>query len=524
MANDGLIRCLDIPEWDAPRHDEMGSPVDRHHAFGVSTRDQLAAVLEFAAEGNLLVSPAGALSSSSQFKSPPRDWMERHNKKGIVLVGFDEGPKSEFSTLEVDSNAMTATVGAAVNLQALSDAVDARSDGKLENLLTITTMNAKAVATLLGSGGVSDSAHSVDSVALGSEWMDGKGGVHEETYVPGDYFDYSSFNEVNPAQVGREMSGRGGPFGIGLDATVKLFHAPVNIVRAIYPFARGNKSLDDVRRDFLQTIVELNKARRQNGLLLAPRAIEYMDKHAVSLARDAMGWSPNLSEDVEFLMVVEFAQTRRADLSDASIGMSLYSDGFIPEVYADYADGVYFNRKSTDENSHYKKLERFRLLGPEQIRALRKRDFPKASTVSTDFAVDASNEALVQWHGAEIFALQDQIADPAARTVLYGHGFHRFDPHFRVVMPDEAAFQAHRERLLDFGHRFVGKEMTYRAEGRNCMRERGEKPELGLPGEIDAEVIGAKRNAHHRGSNVELLNRLDPQELFIHRARERQRD
>ncbi|MBI4127080.1 hypothetical protein HY463_00050 [Candidatus Peregrinibacteria bacterium] len=523
MANDALIRRLDIPEWDAPKRDELGSSVDRNHAFIVSTRAQLAEVLDFAAAEKLLVSPAGAFSSSSQFKSPPRDWMEKHGKNGIVLVGFDGGRNSEFSDLEVDTDAMTARAGAAVNLQALSDAVEQKSGGQLENLMTITTMNAGLVATLLGSGGVSDSAHSVDSLALGSEWMDGKGAVHEEKYIPGDYFDYSSFNEVDPAQVGREMSGRGGPFGIGLNACVKLFRAPVNVVRAIYPFARGYKALEVVRRDFLQTIVELNKARGQKGLLLEPRSFEYMDKEAIAIAREAMAWSPNLSEDTEFLMIVEFAQTRPADLGDTIIGTELYDTGFIPDVYADYAEGVYFIRKSEDERSDFKKLERFRLLGPDQIRAIRKRDFPKAPTVSTDFAVDASDEDLVQWHGNEIFALQDRVADPAARTVLYGHGFHRFDPHFRVVMPDEAAFQEHRARLVDLGHRFVRKEMGFRAEGRNCMRERGEKPELGLPGEIDAEVIGAKRNAHHKGSNTSLLRELDPFELFVHRARERQR-
>ena len=236
MPNDASLDKIRAPEWDAPVKDELGSPIDRTHAFRVTTRNELAAILNWAAENRMIVSPAGSFSSSSAFKSPPREWMEKHEKNGIVLVGFDNSAKSEFSQISVDTDKMEASAGAAVNLQHFTDFVDSETKGELENRMTITTMNAGLVATLLGSGGVSDSALSVDSICTASEFMNGLGRVRSEKYIPGDYFDYSSFDMVNPNQLGREMSGRGGPFGIGLNATVKLFERPKMIHKVIYEF------------------------------------------------------------------------------------------------------------------------------------------------------------------------------------------------------------------------------------------------------------------------------------------------
>lgn len=510
MPNDASLDRVRAVEWnDAPVKDELGSAIDRTHAFRVSTREQLAEVLAWAGENKLLVSPGGAFSSSSAFKALPKEWMEKHGKKGIVLVGFDESPKSEFSQISVDTDKMEVSAGAAVNLKHLSDVVDSESRGELENRMTITTMNAKLVATLLGSGGVSDSALSVDSLCTASEFMNGRGKVRSETYIPGDYFDYSSFDMVNPNQLGREMSGRGGPFGIGLNATIKLFERPKKTYKVIYEFSRSIGSVDIIRRSFLDTIVAMNIAAQQKGLALVPRAFEIMDGSAIKMAGDAMNWMPShITSDPELIIIAEFAQP---ESGDHDVLDYLLSNGFVPDAYMPFADNI---RVVGSCDTH--QLETFRLFGPDEIRNIRKRQFPKAPTVSTDFAVAAADSGLTHWYGNEIFELQDKMKNSGAIGVLYGHGFKRFDPHYRVVSPDEKAFAAHEERLADLGNEFVRREMDLRANGIRTMRERGEKPES-----RDDKVISANRSPAHQAANVKILNEEDPHGLFRHRAKER---
>lgn len=512
MPNDGKLDKISASEWEAPLKDELGSPVDRTRAFRVSTNRELAEVLSWAAERSMIVSPVGSLTSSSNFKAPPDEWMEKHGKKGVVLIGFSESEGSEFARVSFDMDRMEVTAGAAVSLKHLSDLVGEEGRGQLENRMTITTMDAKLVATLLGSGGVSDSALSVDSLATASEWIDGKGEVHSETYTPGDYFDYSSFNPVTAGQVGKEMSGRGGPFGVGLNATIKLFESPKQIHRVVYAFRRDGRTEEDVQTAFLDTIVELNQARAQKGLELEPRAFEIMDAAAMKIAREAMGWAPpNLHDDTDIIIIAEFAQM---NTGDPAVMEWLFENGFIPDAYMADVENIQL-LKSADASS----IEKYRLFGPDEIRNIRKRKFPKAPTISTDFAVDAADSELVRWYGSEIFKLQRQLGNGETVGVLYGHGFKRFDPHYRVVVPDQARFKDHEARLLDLGHRFVEKEMTLRAQGLNKMRERGEKPELAFG--FDHQVIGKKRTDSHRASNNKLLDELDPNSLFLHRAAER---
>lgn len=505
MPNDGAKSRIEMLDWkDAETKDALGTPIQRTEAVRVSTIAELQEVIEWARERGRLVQAAGAFTSSGSFKMPPKEWMDKHEKTGLVLVGFDNRPTSEFSHVSVDLDSMKASVGAAVSLEALGHAVTDASRGQLENRMTITTMDAGAVATLLGSGGVSDEAHSMTSLGVASRWVDGNAKVHEEHYEPGEYFDYSSFDEVKPDQVGKEMTGRGGPFGVGVEATVRLFEAPRGVYKVIYGF--GNSP--DTEEKFLTAIADLNAAKKSvSGSEFRPRAFEIMDRSAMNVAEEGMSWKPSLPGDTELVIIAEFA-----DFGGGDFASFLFENGFMP----DSIDG---ERVVLVEEKDTQKLDRFRLQGPEHIRAIKKRNFSDASSISTDFSVDASNRELVNWYGTEIFRLRRDLAGTNGIGVLYGHGLTRFDPHFRTIIEDPAVFKAHEEKLLGIGHEFVRRELEARANGERSMRERGEKPEQSFG--FDYKVIGSKRSGYHKETNGRLLKSIDPDGLFMHRAPER---
>ncbi len=276
---------------DGPQMDSLGAAVVAHRAFRVKTREELARVLEAAREKRVLVRPAGALTSSKAFVAPPAGFMAEHKKEGVWLVGFD--PSGEFGEIHVDFAREEVSVGAAVSLQQMDDAVSERTriqNGsnrpRLANRMKITTMDALAVATALGSGGVSDAGHSSVTDMTGSTWMDGRGIVHRENYDPGNYFDLasSSFARVDHRKVGRDMSGRGGPFGIGLTSRFKLVEAPVSVNASVYPFFG---SPQDVREQLARFIVDMNRKAvqleaEQSSLQIA--SMELMDIHAMNVA------------------------------------------------------------------------------------------------------------------------------------------------------------------------------------------------------------------------------------------------
>ena len=60
------------------------------------------------------------------------------------------------------------------------------------------------------------------------------------------------------------MSGRGGPFGIGLNATVgNYLRRPKMIHKVIYEFSHRDGSLEEIRKSFLDSIVAMNLASQQ---------------------------------------------------------------------------------------------------------------------------------------------------------------------------------------------------------------------------------------------------------------------
>lgn len=514
MANDGL-KIGESKEWiDVPSKDSTGGEISFAKAIKVSTREQLAEVLDLAKKEKMLVQAAGSFTSSGSFKSIPREWLDSHDKKGLILVGFDNGSKSEFSNIEVDVQNKEARVGAAVQLHDLSSKVADVSDGRLENRMTITTMDAGAVATLFGSGGVSDEAHSVTSLALDGEFMDGKAELHQEKYSPGKYWDYSSFDPVNRGQIAKEMSGRGGPFGIGTEAVIRLHDAPKSSYKVIYGF-KAVGSRFEIEKKFLDTIVALNQARINSGDdVLRPRSFEIMGADAMQVASEGMNWFPQgIEKDSPLIIIAEFAKFEPGVMGNEELVDKMMERGFLPDTF-DMDNFVICN------SSNSVLLDTFRLQGPEHIRAIKKRDFPNAATISTDFAVDASDEELVYWYGEKFFDLRARLeGKPGNRGVLYGHAFDRFDPHFRVIVSDPAEFREHESRLVDLGREFVEKEIALRAKGMRKMRERGEKTEQ--PGGFDYKVIGSNRTSAHQNSNLEIQEECDPYGLFLHRARER---
>lgn len=502
----GSSTSLELKEWqDAPTADQLGSSIFADRVFRVDTREELARVLEMAGNDGHVVRALGAGTSSKAFTAPPRSFMEGEGKKGLTLVAFGEGPNSEFKRCEVDLDRGVVHVGAGVSLDEVARVVKEASYGRLENPLTITTMDAKAVATALGSGGVADSSDSAFSTMAASKWMDGRGRIHEERYKLGSYFDpeTSSFYPVHPHQIGREMTGRGGPFGVGMEVSLKLRKAPRSVETVIFPFSG---TTEEVRARLMQFILEMNQkgdAVESDGPVEL-RSLEVMDREAMTVAGEVSSWRPKFSGDEAKLIVIADFGLK----TDESALGSIYEAGFLPD---DFVESDCFQMLGQGD----KELCRtFRLHGPDHMRTILKRDFPDARTESTDWAVDATDPSLVQWYFEQFFALHDQIAPHAARQALYGHARTRLDFHHRKIVRDRLAMDRYDASALDLSLEFTQREKA----GKN-VRGRGEKVEQSHG--HDLLRIGLQRERGHQASNVALLNDSDPAGLFLPQAPER---
>lgn len=512
---------LNAMEWkNPPEMDSLGAPVGAQRAFRVKTREELARVLEAAREERVLVRPAGALTSSKAFVNPPKAFMEEQKKNGVWVVSFS--PEGEFGQISLDLDREEVTVGAAVSLAQMDEAVRERSKNgnhraRLANLMKITTMDALAVATALGSGGVSDAGHSSVTTMTGSHWMDGRGVVHRENYKTGDYFDSasSSFARVNHRKVGVEMSGRGAPFGIGLSARFTLGEAPLSTHTFVYPFFG---SPEKVRAELAQFTVEMNQLAARLEAEQSPiqvAAMELMDKCALNVAAEGTGSRPfSFSEDPAMVVIVDFDQFDC--FGDTACAWSV-SDavekaldlGLVPESFMEHVAPIN-EGKRRDVNT-------FRLQGPEHIRSIlkrRKAEFPHVGSESTDWAVDPCDENLVQWYLGHFFKIHDAVQKDTHVQALYGHLFRRLDLHHRVIVDDPTALKRHIVRATTFGH-----EIAERQKNGERVRVRGEKVEL--PFGRDLENIGKLREGPHMDSNRRLLRRVDPDGLFKDRAPER---
>lgn len=514
---------LDALEWrDVPDMDSLGAKVDQTRAFRVSTRGELARVIETANEAGVILRPAGAFTSSKAFSAPPPAWMQAQRKNGVWVVGFDK--RGEFGEINVDMSREEVTVGAAVSLQEMDDAVRERTvveNGSARprhaNVIRITTMDALAVATALGSGGVSDAGESSISAMKGSQWMDGRGIVHNENYDPKDYFDpsSSSFARVDHRRVGMEMSGRGAPFGIGLQSRFKLVEAPVESFTAVYPFFGSDAA---VRAQLAEFVTCMNVTADRLKLEQAPlqvAALEAMDFDAMNVAAEGLGRKPfSFSEDPSLIVIADFAQY---DWWDE--GTSAWDDmealcqanelGLIPPDFQETVVSI--------GGASKREVTNFRLQGPEHMRAILKRrklTSPLVGSESTDWAVDPRDPMLVQWYFDRFFQLQDIAKKTAHRRALYGHLLNRLDLHDREIFDDPKDLRAHLSRSISFGH-----EVAARQKAGQRVRVRGEKVEL--PYGRDLETIGKLREGPHRDSNVRLLKRVDPNGLFKDRAPER---
>ncbi|MBT4384909.1 FAD-binding oxidoreductase [Candidatus Peregrinibacteria bacterium] len=511
------VKSIDGLEWQSPpAQDSLGADVFQTKSVRVGTREELAAALQFAREQKLLVRPAGALTSSKAFVSPPASFMKRFDKTGVMLLGFN--PSGDFSKITVDEDRRLVRAGASVTLAEVAEAVRlATWDNdlkrpRLESLMTITTMDAMLVATALGSGGVADSSHSSTTLMRSAQWMDGRGRLHDEANRPSaSYFDYSSFNEVHSGRIAKEMTGRGAPFGIGTEVVYKLGEAPVRRHQLIIPFRGSN---EEVREKLQEFIVAANLAdervKGSRGVLYELKSLELMGIDAMEMAKDGMnGWTPEFEgEEPKAIIIVDVAEYQNGhELPDEfdSIG-KIVELGLIPEEFFDEA--VYI------DSSKHKKLDAFRLQGPEHIRSVRKRKYSNAPTCSTDWAVYPGDERLVEWYFDRFFDLHDQIVPHADVRALYGHCLRRLDLHHRVVVSDRDAMAAHLARKIEFGHELVNRQV----EG-EWVRVRGEKVEL--PFGEHLACIGMRRGNQHGSTNVALLRELDPSGLFSSIAPER---
>lgn len=517
---------LEALAWPGvPPMDSLGSRVDQTRAFTVKTREELARVLEAAWEADAIVRPGKGFTSSKVFVAPPQAWMDAHRKKEVWVVGFDN--RGEFGRIEVDMRDQKVTVGAAVSLQEMDDAVREQTivaNGarrpRLANVMRITTMDAGAVATALGSGGVSDAGESSISAMQGSEWMDGRGVVHRECYTTQDYFGpaSSSFGRVNHLRVGQEMSGRGGPFGIGLESTFKLVEAPVEDYTAVFAF---NGSRESLREQLARFVVGMNlkadELRREQAPIQL-MSLELMDRNAMDIAAEGVGSRPNFQFHTEpdLIVIADFAQYDWWDDGDAALSDNdaigqAFELGLVPEELFEAVNPIPRGEKR-------KELTKFRLQGPEHIRMMlkqRKLTNPQVGSESTDWAVDPRNEALVKWYFDEFFKLHDQVQPAVVHQALYGHLFNRLDLHHRVVVDDPAALKLHQSRAVSLGLQF-----SERQKNGERVRVRGEKVENPFD-RRDSMTISRLREGPHRDSNVRLLKRVDPAGLFKDRAAER---
>lgn len=514
---------LDALEWrEVPDIDSLGAKVDQARAFRVSTRAELARVIEAANEEGVILRPVGALTSSKAFGAPPESWMKAQRKNGVWVVSFDK--RGEFGEINVDMSREEVTVGAAVSLQEMEDAVREKSiieNGtarpRLANVMRITTMDALAVATALGSGGVSDAGESSISAMKGAHWMDGRGVVHNENYDPKDYFDSasSSFARVDHRRVGMEMSGRGAPFGIGLQSRFKLVEAPVETFTAVYPFFGTEASVRDQLAKFVTTMNLTADRLKLEQAPLQVAALEVMDLDAMNVAAEGLGRKPfSFSDDPCLIVIADFAQFDWWDegssaLDDFEALCQANDLGLIPE---DFQESIMSIRGAGKSD-----VTKFRLQGPEHMRAILKRRKlvnPSVGSESTDWAVDPRDPMLVKWYFDRFFQLQDLAKKKAHRRALYGHLLNRLDLHDREIFDDPNDLRSHLSRSIAFGH-----EVAVRQKEGQKVRVRGEKVEL--PYGRDLETIGKLREGPHRDSNVRLLKRVDPNGIFKDRAPER---
>ena len=516
---------LNALEWEGvPEVDSLGARIDQAQAFRVRTKEELARVIEAAREANVILRPGGAFTSSKAFVAPPASWMEAHRKKGVWVVSFDH--RGEFGEIKVDMDREEVTVGAAVSLQQMDDAVRERTvidNGvrrpRLGNVMRITTMDASTVATALGSGGVSDAGESSISAMKGAQWVDGRGVLHNENYDPTDYFSSasSSFARVDHRRVGMEMSGRGGPFGIGTQARFKLVEAPVADFTAVFPFVG---SAEEVREQLADFTVVMNRRSKELKMEQAPvqlMALELMDRAAIDVAAEGMGRRPfSFTEEPSLVVIADFAQYDWWDegtrpWADSDALLHAFEHCLVPPAFAESVQPIF-------GSSGRKEVSAFRLQGPEHLRALlkkRKHEVPQVGSESTDWAVDPRDPALVQWYFEQFFRLHNQVQSAVYRQALYGHLFNRLDLHHRVVMDDPAALKAHQSRSIAFGQ-----QVAQRQKDGERVRVRGEKVENPFD-RRDSLTISRLREGAHQDSNRRLLKRVDPSGLFKDRAAER---
>lgn len=504
---------------DGEAKDEASKPMNFDVAFLAKTERDVRHVLEWAAERDCIVDVVGAASSSDCFDKPHREWLEEQGKKGRVLLELSGNEDSDFSHVRIDEEQQIAHVGAGLSLEEVRNIVDHRTNQRLESPMTITTMDARLVATFMGSGGAADDASDATSLCAANVYMDGRGHrVHEDYSHLADvatYFGFNTFDPVNPKQMALEMMGRGGPFGVGMYSTTRL--RPKLDKHRFVLNLMGDA--EETQHAMIDSIVELNqrgKELKKAGLqVIKPFSMEMMDRAAIELAWEAGFSSAGIHEDAQRIVILTFAQT--AECEDAMEWM--YDNGLFLEDWCYDMDR--FDVKEVKGEDNVKAVEAFRLAGPDQARVLIKRwekEGKKVYSTSTDFAVAAWEAELVGEYGNLLFDLQRNLqakARPGTAYFLgYGHGAWRFDPHVRLVTTDRELYEEYCAEVLALGHMIV----KWQKEGR-LARIRAEKPET-LKSR-DLELMGFQRDFEHRESNRRVLEERDPQGLFLHKAVER---
>ncbi len=83
------LEKLRASEWETPPpngfRDEVNQPIKFDVALKARTSEDVARVLEYAAENHLIVKTGGAITSSGSFTHPEKEWMDAHGKEGAIL-------------------------------------------------------------------------------------------------------------------------------------------------------------------------------------------------------------------------------------------------------------------------------------------------------------------------------------------------------------------------------------------------------------------------------------------------------
>ncbi|MEK7145801.1 MAG: hypothetical protein AAB802_01300, partial [Patescibacteria group bacterium] len=377
------LEKLRASEWETPPpngfRDEVNQPIKFDVALKARTSEDVARVLEYAAENHLIVKTGGAITSSGSFTHPEKEWMDAHGKEGAILLTFSDAPDSEFNRIEINEEEATATAGAAVSLQKLRDAVDHQTEGRLVSPMRITTMDARLVATFLGSGGVSDACSDMNSLMAASQWMDGTGRIVKEEYARGTYFDWSCFNRVNKGRIGVEMSGRGGPFGVGLHATTRLREPYVEVNRFVISFLEGDDP-EEVHASVLGFIHQLNMGAQSmaSGLKFKPVGVEIMDKHSIALAARNGHKLEAIPGNTQTVVILDAAQAFDEKNKGPDEVISWYLENGLMD-----ADLVMDEEKVSfvplTQCQDVEAAEAFRLAGPDGARRVIKQAFPTST-------------------------------------------------------------------------------------------------------------------------------------------------